>query len=221
MELEFQNINGMGQGLFLKDISFTVRDGFITGLVGKNGAGKTTLFSTVMNMDAKYRGTILVDGQSLREHRELRNRIGFISEEQSFFLDKTAKENGRLFSTMYDIFDEEKYAENLNRLEVPGGRTVGKMSRGEKIKMQMAFAIAHDAKLYLLDEVTAGMDPVFRKDFFKLLHELIAEEDVAILMSTHIEDEVRIHMDYVAVLDDGELLSFGEEGIQDGNSKTL
>ena len=72
----------------------------------------------------------------------------------------------------------------------------------------MAFAMAHETKLYLLDEVTAGMDPVYRKDFFRILKQLLVEEDVAILMSTHIEDEVVKHMDYVAELKNGELVSF-------------
>lgn len=203
MRAEFKNVTGQGKKFRLKNISFPVEDGFITGIVGKNGVGKTTLFHYIVDENAKYTGTILIDGKPLREnHKELMNRIGFISEEQQFLKEKTARENVKLFSVLYDRFSEEKFAEAMTCMELSQSKTVGKMSRGEFIKFQLAFAMAHDTKLYLLDEATAGMDPVFKKDFFKMLHQIIAVEDTAILMSTHITEEVSIHMDYVVQLSD-------------------
>lgn len=203
MRAEFKNVTGQGKKFRLKNISFPVEDGFITGIVGKNGVGKTTLFHYIVDENAKYTGTILIDGKPLREnHKELMNRIGFISEEQQFLKEKTARENVKLFSVLYDRFSEEKFAEAMTCMGLSQSKTVGKMSRGEFIKFQLAFAMAHDTKLYLLDEATAGMDPVFKKDFFKMLHQIIAVEDTAILMSTHITEEVSIHMDYVVQLSD-------------------
>ena len=91
-------------------------------------------------------------------------------------------------------------------------KVVGKMSRGEYLKFQLAFAMAHESKLFLLDEVTAGMDPVFKKDFFKILHEILQQEDVAVLMSTHIKEEVDMHMDYIVTLEKGYLKEYKEVG---------
>ena len=78
------------------------------------------------------------------------------------------------------------------------------------MKFQMAFAVAHHPKLYLLDEVTAGMDPVFRIDFFKLLHQVIENEEAAVLMTSHIESELKKQMDYIGILEHGTMAYFGE-----------
>lgn len=211
MELSFEKVSGTGKKAFLKNISFTVKEGYITGLIGANGAGKTTLFHTVMDENAKYEGVIRIDGQDIKECREtIMNRIGFISEEQQFFMDKTAGENVKMYAGLYDVFKEDVFSEFMHRMGLSPGKTVGKMSRGEYLKFQVAFAMAHDSKLFLLDEVTAGMDPVFKKEFFKTLHEIVQEETVAVLMSTHIKEEVDIHMDYVARMEQGRLVSFKE-----------
>lgn len=78
------------------------------------------------------------------------------------------------------------------------------------MRFQMAFAMAHGTKLYLLDEATAGMDPVFRVDFFKILHEVIAEEEASVLMATHLAEELEHKMDYVGIMEEGRMVSFGE-----------
>lgn len=211
MELEFKNVTGTGRGFRLRNISFSVPNGFITGLVGKNGAGKTTLFHYIMDEDAKYEGSILVDEKPLQEHyKESMYHIGFISEEQHFFKEKTALENIHFFSVFYPVFESNVFLDRMKQMELSIHKTVGKMSRGEFLKFQLAFALAHETKLFLLDEVTAGMDPIFRKEFFHMLHEVIAMEDTAILMSTHIEEELHTHMDYVVRMENGSLLSFEE-----------
>lgn len=211
MELEFRNVSGKKRGFALKNISFTVQNGFITGLIGHNGAGKTTLFHYIMDANAMYEGMIFIDGKELNMQREkVMNVIGFVSEEQIFFRERTAIENVKMLKTLYDEFSMDVFHEQMKKMELSVNKKVESMSRGEFLKFQMAFAMAHQTKLYLLDEVTAGMDPVFKKDFFRILHELMKEEDVAILMSTHIEEEIEVHMDYIATLEKGQLISFEE-----------
>lgn len=87
------------------------------------------------------------------------------------------------------------------------------MSRGELVKFQLAFAASHHPKLFLLDEATAGMDPVFRTDFYKFLHYLIAEEECSVILSTHIEEEIEKQLDYVGILDEGRFVSFKETAL--------
>lgn len=209
MELRFENVSGRKKKLLIKNVSFTVENGYITGLIGHNGAGKTTLFRYVMDINEKYEGDILVNGKNIRSnHSMFRNQIAYISDEPRFFQKKTAMENAKLCRGLYDDFSMEIFVETMKNIQLPVSRELQNMSRGEYLKFQMAFAMAHGTKLYLLDEVTAGMDPVFRKDFFRILKQLLAEEDVAILMSTHIEEEIVRHMDYLAKLNQGELVSF-------------
>ena len=95
-------------------------------------------------------------------------------------------------------------------MEVSPKRVYATMSRGEKLKFQMAFAMAHHAQIYLLDEVTVGMDPVFRMDFFKLLHKVIETEQASVLMTSHIETEMKQKTDYLGIMKAGKLVEFGE-----------
>ena len=187
MYIEFSHVTTHCKGFSLKDISFLVPEGFITGLVGENGAGKTTLFHQIMDENARYSGEIYINGVPLREHRqEFMQEIGFISQEQKFFKNYTPMQNVDLLKGFYDKFNCDLFCSKLEEYHVPG-RNLSGLSRGEFIKFQMAFALAQ----------------VFKKEFFKELHRLIAGEDTAVFMSTHIEEEVIRHMDYVVGLSRG------------------
>ncbi len=210
MLLEFEHVTGTAKRFRLEDVSFALPAGYIMGLAGKNGAGKTTLISYIIEPKQHYTGVIRIDGVDIREnHAAMRNKIGLVSDDNSFLEERTAEQNAELLGDLYADWDGELFQEAMKKLEVPTGRTVGKMSRGERLKFQLAFAMAHHAKLYLLDEVTAGMDPVFRIKFFRMLNELIAQEDVSVLMTSHVPEEIERKMDYVGILKEGRLESFG------------
>ena len=87
---------------------------------------------------------------------------------------------------------------------------VKNMSRGEYMKFQMAFAMAHKPKLYLIDEATSKMDPVFRKDFYNIMHEIIEDESASIILVTHLEEELEFKVDYVGIMENGKMISFNE-----------
>lgn len=191
----------------LNHVTFTVQQGFITGLVGVNGAGKTTIFNMLMNIHTDYTGQILLNGADIKEAdtntMENRMKIGFISEDQNFINSRTMLENARLRGVFYDDFSENVFKEKMEEVKLPFVRQFGTASRGEKIKFQLAFALSHHADILLIDEGTAGMDPVFRKDFFRILHTYMENEEHAVLISTHNEEEIKRHMDYVVYLENG------------------
>lgn len=116
----------------------------------------------------------------------------------------------QMLSRFYSDFDKDLFERTMESFRVSVNKTVGKMSRGEQMKFQLAFAAAHKPKLFLLDEATAGMDPVFRIDFYRLLRESIQNESCSVLLSTHIEEEIEKQLDYVGVLEAGRFVSFGE-----------
>ena len=212
--LEFKNVTGKGKKFKLSNIDFAIQPGFIYALVGKNGAGKTTFMRYILNEFEKYDGTIYIDGKDIKNnHFEKMNKIGYVSEDNNFFDNCMAEENVKFLSCFYDDFDMDIYKNMMNKMEVPSSRIYGKMSRGEKLKFQLAFAIAHKPKLYLLDEVTAGMDPVFRREFFEIIQGLIINEDCSILMTSHIESEIEEKTDYVGIIDEGKLIDFGESEV--------
>lgn len=211
MLLEFENVSGIKGRFRLENISFQLPAGYIMGLVGANGAGKTTLVNYIMNDKVKYSGTIRLNGYDIREnHSRTRQLIGFVSEDNQFFKDFSADENMKMRSIFYDNYNEEIYYQAMKEMSVAGGLNYGNMSRGERIKFQMAFAMGQGAILYLLDEATAGMDPVFRIDFYKMLQRLIADENTSVLMTSHIESEVSRKTDYVGIMEGGRMINYGE-----------
>lgn len=209
--LEFENVCGTSKKFRLENINFTLPAGYIMGLMGNNGAGKTTLMNYILDEKKKYTGTIRIGGVDIRKnHAYIKNKIGFVSEDNYFFEERTADQNVQMLKMFYEEFDMDIYHEALNNMELSEGKTYGKMSRGEKLKFQLAFAMAHKPALYLLDEVTVGMDPVFRIDFFKILGKIIEGESASVLMTSHIESEMEQKTDYVGILENGKLLQFGE-----------
>ena len=110
----------------------------------------------------------------------------------------------------YEEWDDTVFFKAMQKMNLSVGKVVGRMSRGETFKFQTAFAMAHKPALYLIDEATAGMDPVFRIDYFKMLQEIIAEETASILMTSHIEDEIKRKMDYVGIMENGKLVEVKE-----------
>ena len=203
---------GFGKKTFgLEEISFELPGGYIMGLIGRNGAGKTTFFDCIMDEKKRYSGEMFLDEKNIHEnHLQVLDKTGFVSEKNEFMELRTAGQNARMLGKFYSCFEMELFEEMMERCKVSSGKTVGKMSRGEMMKFQLAFAVAHRPKLYLLDEATAGMDPVFRIDFYRILHELLKDGDCGMILSTHMEEEIEKQLDYVGILEEGRLVSFGE-----------
>ncbi len=208
MQVEFQNVTFRRKKFCLENLSFTIREGYLTALAGKNGAGKTTLFHLMLDKSARFEGNILADGVPWEKDRtERMNRIGFVSEEQKFFMEQTALENAEILQAVYYAFSMNRFEETMNFMQLSVHQALKNMSRGEYMKFQLAFAMAHETELYLLDEASAGMDPVFRKEFFRILHGLLENERCADLMSTHIQDDIARHMDYLIRIEEGRIVS--------------
>lgn len=195
----------------LQDINFALPKGYIMGLIGKNGAGKTTFFDYIMDEKKKYSGELILEGKEIHEdHIQVLDQIGFVSEKNKFMDLRTARQNAAMLGPFYSAFDMDLFENIMEQLQLSTGKTIGRMSRGELVKFQLSFAASHHPKLFLLDEATAGMDPVFRIDFYKMLRSLIEKEDCSVILSTHIEEEIEKQIDYVGVLEEGKFISFGE-----------
>ncbi len=210
--LKFVNVRGIQKDCYqLQDISFCLPTGFIAGIVGENGAGKTTLFEYIMHPKKQYTGSILLNGKEIHDdYIALRQQIGFVSEKNRFFMQKSARENAKLAACFFDYWDYDLFENEMKKMQVSSTQLLSRMSRGQYMKFQMAYAMAHHPSLYLLDEVTAGMDPVFRIEYFKILQNLLENEDVSILMISHIQEEIDRKMDYVGKMENGKLVSWKE-----------
>ena len=195
----------------LQDISLELPAGYIAGIAGENGAGKTTLFDYIMNPKKQYEGKILLGGEEIHDdYITMRQQIGFVSEKNQFFMHKSARDNAKLAACLFDTWDYNLFETMMKEMGVSRSSALSTLSRGEYMKFQTAYAMAHHPALYLLDEVTAGMDPVFRIDYFKLLQSLIEEGNVSVLMISHIQEEMERKMDYLGIMEEGRLVSWKE-----------
>ena len=190
-----------------REISFQLEEGFVLGIVGKNGAGKTTLLKSILG-EREIEGEIFWNGQNVRNYSyEFLQDIAYIADDAPFMMEEWADTNAEVFGALYETFDWEIFQSEMAARKLFGRRHLHTFSRGEFLGFQLAFARAHGARLYLLDEVTAGMDVVFRRTFYQYLRERL-EEEVTILMTTHLQSDLEQVADYVAVMEQGKILSF-------------
>ena len=209
--LEFKDVTGKGFGFKLKNVSMTLENGYIYAVTGKNGAGKTTLFNYILTEKQRYTGSIRLSGYELaRNHARAMEITGLVSEDNTFFENRTGRQNAEILGLVYDNFDMELFDKCMKKMNASSQTTLWRMSRGERMKFQLAFAIAHHSRLYLLDEATAGMDAVFKIELFDMLRQLIAGEDCCVLMTTHDMSEIAKNTDYAAIMDNGTLGEFVE-----------
>ena len=209
--LEFKDVTGKGFGFKLKNVSMTLENGYIYAVTGKNGAGKTTLFNYILTEKQRYTGSIRLSGYELaRNHARAMEITGLVSEDNTFFENRTGRQNAEILGLVYDNFDMELFDKCMKKMNASSQTTLWRMSRGERMKFQLAFAIAHHSRLYLLDEATAGMDAVFKIELFDMLRQLIAGEDCCVLMTTHDMSEIAKNTDYVSIMDNGTLGEFVE-----------
>lgn len=206
-----ENVNKKYEVFSLKNISFTLPKGYILGLIGKNGAGKTTLMNCIIG-SVPCKGKVYVEGEVNTIHkRSATGKIGFIVEEAPFLKKETLGKNGELLGPLYDDWDEEKFYEFLKKFELHYDLLFGELSKGMETKFQLAFALAHSPRLLILDEPTGGLDPVFRRSFLKILQDLVNEEMISVIISTHITTDLDKIADYVMLLDEGAVVFYEDK----------
>ncbi len=214
--IQCENIVKKYKDFLLKSVSLTIKPGYLTGLIGVNGAGKTTLINIIAGLDTDFEGKVNISGIDIKKNTsEAKQEIGLISEKLSFFMDKTAYENGVLLGEYFNNWSMEDYYIWLDKMNIPKGQPLYQFSKGMKMKFQVSFAMAHSPKFLLLDEPTAGFDPVFRKDFLSMLQDIL-NQDIGILMSTHITSDLDKIADYIILLDNGEIkINDTKEALED------
>ncbi len=210
--LELSHVTTCGRNFTLKDISFQVPVGYITGLVGKNGAGKSTLMRLILDLIRRNSGSITLDGiDNIRQGSAFRDMVGFVSgSEEPFLMGKSALKNGEILGACYSNWQPERFLSYLKQFGIGATKAkhkLSQLSQGQFIRFQLAFALAHKPRLLLLDEPTANLDPVFRMEFLQLLQEVIESEEVGILFATHITSDLDKIGDYIVVLDEGKIVT--------------
>ncbi len=206
--IEVRNLGKVYPGFELRNVKFTLPEGAILGLVGENGAGKSTLIRLIMGASAPSSGEARVLGADARspEFTKIKDDIGVVLDEAHFPTSLNARQIGRVMADTYSRWDAGAYGEYLKRLELPEKKPVKDFSRGMRMKLALAAALSHDAKLLVLDEPTGGLDPMVRDEILDILEDFTRREDRSVLISSHIVSDLEKLCDYVAFLHKGELL---------------
>lgn len=208
--IEIKDLTKRYDGFTLDHVSFQVPKGSIMGFIGQNGAGKTTTINSLLNIIRKDEGEIKVFGLDNEEHEtEIKNQLSAVFDELPFPEDLNAKQLGRILHGVFRTWDEHAYESFLDRFQLPSKKKFSQFSKGMKMKLQIASALSHGAKLLVMDEATTGLDPIVRNEFLDLFLEFIQEEDHSILMSSHITSDLEKVADYVTFIDGGRILISG------------
>ena len=191
----------------LRDVSFTVPEGCIMGLIGENGAGKTTVIKLLLNILRRDGGTVTIFGKdNLASEREIKEETGVVFDECYFHGDLFPADLGKILSAAYRSWDGGLYRRLLDDFEIPVKKSVKELSKGMKMKLQIAGALSHHPRLLILDEATSGLDPVVRSEILDLLLDFIQEEGNSALFSSHITSDLEHVADYITFLHRGELV---------------
>jgi ABC-2 type transport system ATP-binding protein len=187
-------------------VDLEVREGEIYGFLGVNGAGKTTTIRTIMGIIAAEAGTISLLGEtSQRTTIAQKQRIGYVSQEQTFYAWMTGAQLGRFVGAFYPTWDAAEFDHLLRVLEVPAERRASQLSGGMRAKLALALALASRPALLVLDEPTAGLDPVARREFMQLIVAQARQHGRTTFFSSHLIDEVERCADRVGIIHQGRM----------------
>lgn len=195
----------------LDNVSFNVNKGYITGFIGPNGAGKTTVLKSILNLIKKDSGDIKLFDKDLETNTHLLNDVGVVLEYQYFSNDWTPIDVEKAISNYYENWDSNTYINYLNKFNLDKDKIIKDFSKGMKVKLKIACALSHNAKLLILDEPTSGLDPVARDELMEILQEYISDENNSVLFSTHITSDLEKIADYIVFIKNGKIIFDGEK----------
>lgn len=204
--LEFDNLSKQyGKVPVLKGLSLRVQANEVYGFLGRNGAGKSSAIRVAMGISQPSAGEVRLFGEPMnaRNQVHLRQRVGYVSQEQNFYPWMTASSVGDFVSGFYPSWDSATYQSLLTRLDLPPDRKLGQLSGGMRVKVALALALSHRPQLLILDEPTAGLDPVARREFLEIVRDQAAKREMTTFFSTHLIDEVELAANRLAIVEAG------------------
>ncbi len=208
--LEINHLSKRYPDFTLNDISFYFPAGFIMGFVGQNGAGKTTTIRLMLNMTGRDGGDIKIFGlDNLRDEQEIKQNIGVVLDSTYFVESWTVAEVEQALKSFYVGWSSRLYRQYADAFHLPLKKKVKELSRGMKMKLMLAVAMSHEARLLILDEPTSGLDPVARDELLDILSDYISDGEKSILFSTHITSDLEKIADYITLIDNGNIFFTG------------
>lgn len=208
--IEIRDLTVKYDGFTLDKVSFDVAKGSIMGFIGQNGAGKTTTIKALLNIIKRDSGSIKMFGlDNIKDELEIKEQISAVFDAIPFQEQLTAGNLDRILRDVYKEWSSDTFKAYLDRLALPSRKKISTFSKGMKMKLQIAVALSHNAKLLIMDEATTGLDPVVRNECLDMFLEYLQDENHSILMSSHITTDLEKVADSVTFINKGKLLLTG------------
>jgi len=203
-KIEIKNLKKDYQNFALKDVNFSIPEGYVTGFIGRNGMGKTTTIKSILSL-IQYQGEILSIHDD--EKTKLDNqKIGVIMDDSFLAKDWNMELVNQAMKVGYDKWEENTYWNFLEKFNIDKKLKVKELSRGMKIKLMLSIALSHNAELLILDEPTSGLDPSMREEFVEVISDYMQDDKHTVLFSTHITQDLETIADYIVFIDNGEIV---------------
>ena len=208
--IEIQGLTKKYDGFTLDNVSFAVPRGTIMGFVGQNGAGKTTTIKAILNIIRTDGGSVRILGMDhIEKEYEIKEQIAAVFDEIPFQDCFNAVQLNRVFEGLYVNWRSETFFSYLDRFQLPRRKKIRALSKGMKMKLQIATALSHGAKVLIMDEATTGLDPVVRNEILDIFREYLKDDTNSILMSSHITSDLEKIADAVTFIDKGKVYLTG------------
>ena len=203
-KIEIKNLKKDYQNFTLKNVNFSIPEGYVTGFIGRNGMGKTTTIKSMLSL-IQYQGDILSIHDD--EKTKLNNqKIGVIMDDSFLAKDWNMELVNQAMKVGYDKWEENTYWNFLEKFHIDKKLKVKELSRGMKIKLMLSIALSHNAELLILDEPTSGLDPSMREEFVEVISDYMQDDNHTVLFSTHITQDLETIADYIVFIDNGEIV---------------
>ena len=204
--LEVKGLTKVYPEFTLDKVSFCVPQGHIVGLIGRNGAGKSTTIKGILQLIATE-GDVAVFGKNMDEDElAAKQMIGYVGGGFRYYPMNTLVSIRKAYAPFYPAWDQGKYERLLAQFDLSERKKVKELSEGMKVKFALALALSHGAKLLIMDEPTSGLDPLSREEFCDIVLQLVREEDVSVLFSTHITSDLMRIADDIVYISQGKIL---------------
>ncbi len=204
--LEINNLSKSFKDFNLNDVTFSVPKGTVMGLIGQNGAGKTTIIKLIMNIIDKDSGNIKIFGiDNVKNEVEVKNKIGYVADEDYLYVNSNLSKCRKAFKEMFDKWSDEIFDKYVKKFDLPLKKRFYEFSKGMKTKAMLALTLAHQPDFLILDEPTAGLDPVARIEVLDILRDFVSDGEKSVLFSTHLTSDLDKISDYITLIIDGDI----------------
>ena len=205
--LEVKNLCKKYKGFELQNVNITLPKGMIMGFIGENRAGKTTTIKAILDIIRDYTGEIKLFGlDNRKDDKKIKENTGAVLDDMFFPEILTPNDINTIMKDIYKNWDSKLYFKYLTDFALPTNKAIKTLSKGMRKKLEIATAISHHPQLLILDEPTAGLDPVARNEVIDLFQDFIQNEECSIFLSSHITTDLEHIADYITFINNGNII---------------